>query len=140
MRPFEQIEHTADYAIIARGGDLRELIENAGRGMVSLLVEAEAVTAGQQVTYSVRADSPERLLIESLRKLLHLEEDEGLVPVRFVVGRLSEGDLEAECEAGVASLDEARPYLLGAVKAVTYHDLVIKSTPSGLEVQIVFDV
>ena len=140
MRPFEQVEHTADYAIIARGGDLRELIENAGRGMISLLVEAEALTPSQQLTYTVRADSPERLLIESLRELLHLEEDEGLVPVRFAVVRVSEGDLEAECEAGVTSLDEARPYLLSEIKAVTYHDLVIKSTPSGLEVQVVFDV
>ncbi len=140
MRPFEQVEHTADYAIIARGCDLRELVENAGRGMISLLVEAEALTPRQQLTYIVRADSPERLLIESLRELLHLEEDEGLVPMGFAVVRLSEESLEAECDVGVVSLDEARPYLLGGIKAVTYHDLVIKPTPSGLEVQVVFDV
>ncbi len=140
MRPFEQVEHTADYAIIARGNDLRELIENAGRGMISLLVEGEAVVPRRAVQFTVSGDSPERLLVECLRELLHLEEDEGVVPVRFVAVRVSEGNLEAECEAGVASLDEARPYLLGAVKAVTYHDLVIKSAPSGLEVQIVFDV
>ena len=52
MQPFEQVEHTADYAIIARGGDLRELIENAGRGMISLLVDTQAVAASRQVRFT----------------------------------------------------------------------------------------
>ena len=140
MKPFEQVEHTADYAIVARGRDLRELIQNAGRGMISLMVEAEAVAATRQVEFAAEADSPERLLLECLRELLYLEEDEGLVPVQFTVVGLSADELAAKCEAGVAPLDEARPHLLGEIKAVTYHDLNIQSTPVGLEVQVIFDV
>ena len=140
MKSFEQVEHTADYAIVARGSDLRELIENAGRGMISLMVEAEAVAATRQVEFTAEADSPERLLLQCLRELLYLEEDEGLVPVQFTVVGLSADELVAECQGGVAPLDEARPHLLGEIKAVTYHDLNIEPTAAGLEVQIVFDV
>jgi len=140
MKPFEQIEHTADYAIVARGSDLRELIENAGRGMISLMVEAEAVAATRQVHFTAGADSPERLLQQCLRELLYLEEDEGLVPVQFTVAGLSADELAAECQGGVAPIDQARPHLLGEIKAVTYHDLNIVATPEGLEVQVVFDV
>ncbi len=140
MKPFEQVEHTADYAIVARGSDLSELIQNAGRGMISLMVEAEAVAATRQVEFTAEADSPERLLLECLRELLYLQEDEGLVPVQFAVVQLSEDELQAECAASVTPLDEARPHLLVGIKAVTYHDLHIAATSEGLEVQIVFDV
>ena len=140
MKPFEQVEHTADYAIVAWGSDLRELIQNAGRGMISLLVEPEAVAAIEQVEFTAEADSPERLLLQCLRELLYLEEDEGLVPVEFHLEHLDEKQLEAQCKAGVASMEEIRPHLLGVIKAVTYHDLEIQSAPEGLEVRIVFDV
>jgi len=140
MKPFEQVEHTADYAIVARGSDLRELIENTGRGMISLIVQTEAMAAVKQVEFTAEADSPERLLLECLRELLYLQEDEGLVPVEFAVVQLSEDELQAECVASVTPLDETRPHLLGQIKAVTYHDLNIRSTPVGLEVQVIFDV
>ena len=140
MKPFEQVEHTADYALVARGRDLRELIENAGRGMISLMVDAGVVGATKQVEFAAEADSPERLLLQCLRELLYLEEDEGLVPVELAVTSLCEDPLEAKCTAGVAPIDQARPYLLGAIKAVTYHALEIQPTSQGLEVRIIFDV
>ncbi len=140
MKRFEQVEHTADYAIVAWGSDLRDLIENAGRGMISLLVEGGVVAATKQVEFAAEADSPERLLLQCLRELLYLEEDEGLVPVDFAVTGICEDPLNAKCTADVASIDQVRSHLLVGIKAVTYHDLHITSTPQGLEVQIVFDV
>ena len=136
--PFEQVEHTTDYAILARGQDLRELIQNAGRGMISLLVEAESLQPQQQVAFTSTADSPERLLIECLRELLYLSED-GQIPIRFTVKDLDQATLTAQAQAGVVDITDAKDYLLGAVKAVTYHALEIKSGPEGLQVQVVFD-
>jgi len=103
-------------------------------------VEAEAVTATTQVEFTAQGDSRERLLLQCLRELLYLVEDEGLVPVEFAVTGLCEDPLEARCTAAVASIDQARPHLLVGIKAVTYHDLHITPTRPGLEVQIVFDV
>ncbi len=140
MKPFEQIEHTADYAIVARGSDLRELVQNAGIGMISLMVEAEAVAATRRIEFTAEADSPERLLQQCLRELLYLEEDEGLVPVEFTVTYLCDDPPEAKCTAAVAPIEQVRPHLLVGIKAVTYHTLHIASTAEGLEVQIVFDV
>jgi len=140
MKPFEQVEHTADYAIVARGSDLRDLIVNAGRGMISLLVEGGVGAPTKQIEFTAEAESPERLLLQCLRELLYLEEDEGLVPVEFAVTSLCEDPLKAKCTAGVVSIDQVRSHLLVGIKAVTYHDLHITYTPQGLEVQIVFDV
>ena len=140
MKSFEQVEHTADYALVARGRDLRELIQNAGRGMISLMAEAEAVAATRWIEFAAEADSPEQLLQQCLRELLYLEEDEGLVPVGFDVTQLCQDVLQAQCTAAVTPIDQVRPHLLVGIKAVTYHDLHIVATPQGLEVQIVFDV
>ncbi len=140
MKPFEQVEHTADYAIVACGKDLRELIENAGRGMISLMVDVGAVAATQHVEFAAEADSPERLLLQCLRQLLYLEEDEGLVPVEFAVTRLCQHPLEAKCIAGVVPVDQVRSHLIATIKAVTYHALEIQPTPEGLEIRVVFDV
>ena len=52
---------------------------------------------------------------------------------------LIEADLRAAGQIGVVSEEEAGEHLLGGIKAVTYHDLEIKSGPVGLQVQIVFD-
>ena len=108
--------------------------------MISLMVEAEAVAATRQVEFTAEAGSPERLLLQCLRELLYLQEDEGLVPVWFSVVQLSQDELQAECAASVTPIEQARPHLLVGIKAVTYHDLYIVATPEGLEVQIVFDV
>ena len=35
--PFEEAEHTADLALVARGRDLRELVLNACRGTIALI-------------------------------------------------------------------------------------------------------
>ena len=140
MKPFELVEHTADYAIVARGRALRELIQHAGRGMISRRVEAEAVVATRHVELAAEADSPERLLLQCLREVLYLEEDEGLVPVGFEVTQLCQDVLQAQCTAAVTPIGQVRPHLLAGIKAVTYHDLHIVATPQGLEVQIVFDV
>jgi len=109
--PFEQVEHTADYAILARGQDLRELIQNAGRGMISLLIAAESLQPQRQVAFTSTADSPERLLIECLRELLYLSE-EGQIPVTFTVDNLDETALTAQGQAGVVSGEEATDHLL----------------------------
>ena len=140
MKLFEPVEHTADYALFARGRDLRELVESAGRGMISLLVDTAQVAPTGQVDFVGHGDSPEQLLLATLRELLYLEEDQGLVPVRCSVVRLDQTPLAAECSVSVTPIELARPQLLGHIKAVTYHDLNITSTPAGLEVRLVFDV
>jgi SHS2 domain-containing protein len=134
---FEIIDHTADYAVRARGRDLRELIESAGRGLIALTVATDGLTPTAQRTVSAHADSPEALLVRVLREMLYLLEDEELVAVALEV-RHDEG-LQVVADVGCVPLEQARERLLGHIKAVTYHDLAVREVGGELQVEIVFD-
>ena len=40
-RPFEFVDHTADYAMRAWGEDFRRLLENAAQGLLELIANVE---------------------------------------------------------------------------------------------------
>lgn len=135
---YEIIDHTADSAIRVWGRDYEELVRQAARGMIAVMVDTEGLQASK--TARVHAEAPDReiLLHHLLAELLHLVEDDGLVPVG-----VSEVDVEGTSgavEVDVLDLEQARDRLLGVLKAVTYHGLDIRETGSGVETVITFDM
>ena len=53
MKPFELVEHTADYAIVARGRDLRELIQNGWDepGVTKVIVTVDPIPGKHAEAY-----------------------------------------------------------------------------------------
>jgi SHS2 domain-containing protein len=139
-RTFEEIEHTADYAIRAYGRDLRELVENAGRGMISLIVDPSELPAERTVEVSATAADAEQLVVRALKEILFLEEDGLGVPVRFAVATVDAERFSMQGTVGLASLEAARSALRGGIKAVTYHNLQIVHRDGLLSIEITFDV
>ena len=137
MPGFEIIDHTADYAVRARGRDLRELIESAGRGLIALTVAAAGLSPTTQRPIGAHGDGPEALLVHALREMLYLLEDEGLVAVGFDVSCADGGSVSARVDC--VPLEAVRDRLLGHIKAVTYHDLAVREVDGELQVEIVFD-
>jgi SHS2 domain-containing protein len=133
--PWEEIPHTADWALKVRGATLRSLFENAARGMVSLI----GGQAGQgepafHREYDLRAPDLEMLLVDWLTELLALVEDEGAVISQVEVSQVAEFALKARIGA------QAGGQFSKHIKAVTFHKLEIRHTPEGFETVIVFDV
>ena len=131
---WEEIEHTADWAIRVWGSDLRALYENAARGMVSLLGDAEPTEITLRRTIEVRSIDLESLLVDWLTELLSPLEDD-LIFSEINVKRVEDNSLEAEIVGGPP--DER---INKHIKAVTYHMLEIKHADAGYETVIVFDV
>jgi SHS2 domain-containing protein len=132
---FEEVEHTADWALRVRGRDLRELLVNAARGMSCLLVpDLDAVPTDVERRFELDALDAEGLLVEWLSELAYWAEAEMLVFREFEIGRVAPDHLEALVRGGHAS------NLHKHIKAVTYHDLEIIKTKDGLEATVVFDV
>ena len=133
MKPFEEIEHTADWAFRAFGATLSELFENAARALSSLEGAAEQPT---MVTRDVQVEGIdlESLLVNWLSELLFLQETRGETYHRFTVVELTPTSLTAQIQGG-----RAGP-LNKYVKAVTYHNLEIKQTPEGWQATVVVDV
>jgi SHS2 domain-containing protein len=132
---FEEVEHTADWALRVRGRDLRELLVNAARGMSRLLVpDLDAVSTDVERRFELDTLDAESLLVEWLSELAYWAEAEMLVFREFDLRRVAPDHLEAAVRGGHAS------DLQKHIKAVTYHDLEIIHKENGLEATVVFDV
>ena len=131
----EIVEHTADWSLRVRGEDLAELFANAAIGMAMLIVEnPDALPVSVERSLELQAYDAESLLVDWLNELAYLAETEQLVFSRIEIKEINKRSLEATVRGGEA------PVLDKHIKAVTFHNLAIKETESGLEVTIVFDV
>jgi len=132
---FEEVEHTADWALRVRGRDLGELLVNAARGMSRLLVsDLDSVATDVERHFELDAMDAESLLVEWLSELAYWAEAETLVFREFDIRRVAPDHLEAAMWGGYAS------NLQKHIKAVTYHNLEIIHREDGLEATVVFDV
>jgi SHS2 domain-containing protein len=130
---FREVEHTADWELNVWAPDYPRLLEQAALGMYALSGTQLKVGPRQVRVLVLSERDRESMLVAFLTELLYLEEMDGLGFDNFEL-RL-EGDLlEAHLEgAPLESLSKE-------IKAVTYHNLVVRETERGLEVNIVFDV
>jgi SHS2 domain-containing protein len=132
---FEEIEHTADYALKIYGKDLQELLLNATIGMNSLLnPDGDMPAKPVQKTVRLETIDAESLLVEWLSELAYWAETEMLVFHKF--------DLLAVSPTHVEAIVFGTPMtrLEKHIKAVTYHNLEIIQTDEGLTATVVFDV
>lgn len=130
---YHEIPHTADWKLEVWAPDLPGLLEQAARGMAALAGARQEAGPSRPVRLRLEASDPERLLVSFLSELLYLGESEGLVFQKFDLA-LKDGWLEASLDGmPLSGVDKE-------IKAVTYHNLKIRSSPRGLETEIVFDV
>ena len=132
---YEEVDHTADWALCIRGADLRELLLNAARGMSELLF-GNLCHIPDEVEESIVVEGydAESLLVDWLTELAYWAEMEGIVFKEFELKLIRPTHLQAVARGGQV------PALEKHIKAVTYHNLHIIETERGLETTIVFDV
>ena len=129
------VEHTADWSLRVRGGDLAELFSRAAIGIARLLAgDLAAVPLDETRALALVADDAEGLLVEWLGELAYWAERDGLVCPVVELHEVTPEMLRATTRGS------RLPELQKHIKAVTYHDLAIRPYDGGLEVTIVFDV
>lgn len=133
LEPYEEIEHTADWAIIVRGETLDDLFENAARGMFSLLDARYEEQQVQKKELQLSAIDQETLLVTWLEELLYMLESEQFASSGFEVD-VKDTTLEAD-----VMLHPLRS-MKKDIKAVTYNELEIVRDDQGFHTTIVFDV
>jgi SHS2 domain-containing protein len=134
---FEQIEHTADKAIIAHGDTFEEMLESAAAGMFAQQVDLAAVPKKRKWNISAQAESAEDLLVAWLRELIFLSERESAALCDFKIIEFSQWRVEAEVWGSEYTAEMNRT---GAgVKAITYHNLYVRHE-GGWQGRVTFDV
>jgi SHS2 domain-containing protein len=131
--PFEEIQHTADWCLRVWAADMAGLFTESAIGMNALAGVRLAEGPRVRRTFETIAPDPESLLVTFLSELVYTAEQEHLAFDRFEA-KVKSQVLKVEMEgAPIISIDKA-------IKAVTYHNLQIRQTGRGYEVEIVFDV
>ncbi len=131
---FEEIEHTADWAYRVRGKNLAELLIQAALGLYSLA--GMKLVPDSRITRAIEVQGIDResLLVAWLNELLYFHESEGLGFEQIKIQELDETSIRAQV------IGAPTQQWLKDIKAVTYHNVAIQETESGLEVTLVLDV
>ena len=131
---YEEIEHTADWALRVRGADLPALFSNAALGMMELAGVRTGKEAGQVRLIELQAIDTETLLVDWLNELV----------VALEMEQLAFREIKLEITSGWKLVGTVRAVPLTSmdkpIKAVTFNELHIQESPEGLETTIVFDV
>jgi SHS2 domain-containing protein len=130
---FREIEHTADWQLNVWAPDLTGLLEQAARGLYSLAGARLEEGPRSVRILEIKAEDAETLLVRFLSELLYIEEQENL--------GFDEYDFNLRDKTLTAQLSGAQLASWSKeIKAVTYHNIKVRSSHQGLEVNIVFDV
>ena len=132
--PIEEIEHTADWAILVRGSDLAELFVQAARGMFGLIIGEQEIERTVERTIALQAFDVETLLVDWLGELLYLNEIHREAYVDYQIEAISPNSLKATVRGGLAKGQGEH------IKAATFNELAIRHSDEGFETTIVFDV
>lgn len=131
---YEEVDHTADWAVRVRGKTLSDLLIHAAEAVMELSGARLAPEPLVRRTISLDAPDRETLLVIWLEDLLHAMESRRVGFRQMNIEGESGWHLRGDVlEAPVLSIARS-------VKAVTFHRLAILETPEGLQTQVVFDV
>jgi protein archease len=133
---FREHEHTADWELEVWAPDLPCLLEQAARGMYTLSGVHLKDGPRQRQLLIIPAHDIESLLVQFLSNLLWFEEDQhlGFDQFEIKISKDNTYNLLAQMSGSIITgMDKE-------IKAVTYHNLKVETTPDGLTVNIVFDV
>jgi SHS2 domain-containing protein len=134
---YEVLSHTADTGLAATAPDLSGLISELAEGMFGILAARPGPSDGDPIEISVWAETPEDLVVDVLSHLLYISEVENLLLRGFET--TMDDRRTAHVRARSIPLEVAE--VEGpAIKAVTYHDLVVTKTDDGWRGRVYFDV
>jgi len=135
---FELFEHTADLGLRVSATTLEELLTEAARGLLAMLVaNPDAVRPVQTKTIVVSAEDHSYLLFDWLTELLYAFETEKLLFANFDL-QINNHQLSATCRG--ERMDATRHQMEHEVKAITYHSLRVEQTASGWQAEVIVDI
>ena len=131
---YEELDHTADWALRIHGKDMGELCLHAASAMLAVCGARPGSEQPFERRVSLQAGNPEMLLVRWLQEVLYSLDVFHRLPTRIEVKVTPGLELSARWqEADLAGVDKP-------IKAVTYGGLAVREADGRLEATVVFDV
>ena len=129
---------TADLMVEAWGDTLEEAFGSVAKAMFNSMTPIENIMQGESRPFEVEGDDIEALLFNFLDELLYIHEVELIVFSGFeLVIDQDQNRLNAVCKGEHFDLGRHEQGI--AIKAVTFHKMLIEKVESGWEIRVVLD-
>jgi SHS2 domain-containing protein len=135
---FHILEHPSDLGIEASGPSIREAFEQAALGLISVIVEPETVAATEERWIEVEAADYEHLLVKWLSELLYLYDGEDFLFSRTKIESINPSKLTARVLGEKYQAGKHKMKL--DVKAITYHQLSVKTKDGVTTIRVFVDI
>jgi SHS2 domain-containing protein len=141
---FDLFEHTADLGLRVSAPTLEELLADAARGLLAMLVANPSSiepVLGKRI--EITATDPPYLLFDWLSELLYVFETDKLLLSEFNVRvETNHQDVPLKLIANCRgeTMDASRHEMDHEVKAITYHGLTVEQTTTGWHAQVIVDI
>ena len=140
MKRYEFLSHTADTKLVAFGKNIEEAFSNAAIGLTSLLTEVDKIKPLIKKEVKKESKKKETLLYEFLEELLFLLDAEGFILNKVEKIKIRQDKDKYKLEAVLAG-DEVKKYKThGDIKAITYHEMLIKQEKDKVRIEVVPDI
>jgi len=134
--PFKVVPHTADLALKVWGNDLKELVESAIMGYVSLLTSSENVDQIETKKFTIDFSTPENLIVRILNKMIYLFDSQSFIPNKVEVEIFKN---TVSCKVHGEFFDERKHLIKHCIKAATYCELNVVLDEDCLSARIILD-
>ena len=138
---FEFFDHTADAKFKAYGKTIEEAFVNAARAMYTIILDQNSLKSAEVKEIHVEGHDEKALLYNFLEELIFLLDADFFAVKDVKKIKISKIDREYVLEAefhGQALTDDIETEK--HVKAITYNEMEITKTKTGVTVQVVLDL
>jgi SHS2 domain-containing protein len=141
MAGYRFLDHMTDAVIEAHGVTLEEAFEQAARGLVDTMVDIAGVRPDREVTIEAEGHDPESLLFDWLDKVMLLLVADGFAMSEFSAKiQERQGNYSLKGTAKGEKLDLSRHHYKVEIKAVTYHEMLVKREGGRAMVRFLLDL
>jgi SHS2 domain-containing protein len=139
---FDFLEHTADVYVRAHGKSTEEAYENAALSMFETMTDTDKIAQTQEDTVEVEAEDQYALLYNWLEALLVKFETENMLYSKFQITNWKETTENFTLKAKIwgEKFDPKKHPQKVAVKAVTYHRMVIIREMDRVILEFILDI
>ncbi len=134
---YEFFDHTADLGVRVRAQSWTQLVHAAGQALYAAIGELAVGDAVEPLNFDFSGSEPAYLFHDYLGELLALL-DKGRMVTMIQSAQCDPHHLRIQARLG--AVDHQRSRFLREVKAVTYHELSVRSTPEGIEATFIVDI
>ena len=135
---YKLIDHTADFGMQVFGSDSQELFSNAALALFDVITDMDVLEGRNSCNITASGEDWPDLMINWLRELLYLWNGKAMLIKSVQILSLSENNISAKIYFDAYKPD--RHIINTEIKAVTYHQIQVKSSPSGWEARVIFDI